>query len=122
MSFDTARTQTGFGGAFLKRLIGHVEGFSKAEITALTETTPDQLDRALKFWSGLCNLTAAAAALQVRPVQVKTLIDCGLLRSIHVPCKAGSIRTQQDLLGDLTPTETARYGRSFHTPSALSGR
>lgn len=183
MSFDTARIQSGVGVALLKRLIAHVDQLQEGEAAQLTETTPDQLARALKFWSGLCNLTAAAAALKVRPVQVKALINRGLLRSIkfgtalryvyledldrltaavselpkvdnskgylpisqycrengiglvriiqlwqngeleklvrsgggegmrsiHVPCKEGSVRTQQDLLGDLTPEETARY-------------
>ncbi|QRF67793.1 TniQ family protein [Ponticoccus alexandrii] len=83
MSFDTARRQTGLGVALLKRLIGHVDGLSDTETEALTETTPEQLDRAIEFWGGLRNLKSTAAALNVLPTQVKGLIDKGVLRSIR---------------------------------------
>lgn len=83
MSFDTARRQSGLGGALLKRLIGHVDGLSEAQSGALTETTPEQLSRAIDFWSGLRNLKSTAAALSVLPTQVKGLIDKGILRSIR---------------------------------------
>ncbi len=65
----------------LKRLIGHVDQLSEEEAGALTETTPGQLDRALAFWRGLLNLKSAAERLQILPVQVKSLIHNGLLRS-----------------------------------------
>ena len=63
MSFETARKQTGLGVALLKRLIGHVDDLSEAQATALMETTPDQLDRAMRFWGGLRNLKSTAATL-----------------------------------------------------------
>ena len=83
MSFDTARRQTGLGVALLKRLIGHVNGLSDKETEALTETTPEQLDRAIDFWGGLRNLKSTGATLNVLPTQVKGLIDKGVLRSIR---------------------------------------
>ncbi|WP_281823948.1 TniQ family protein [Jannaschia rubra] len=81
MSFETAREQSGLSVGFLKRLVRHVDNLSKAQSAALTETTPDQLSRAIDFWGGLRNLKYTAVALNVRPAQVKGLIEKGILRS-----------------------------------------
>ncbi|MFP7675807.1 TniQ family protein [Marivita sp. S0852] len=81
ISFETAREQSGLGVGFLKRQIAHVDNLSEAQSAALTETTPDQLSRAINFWGGLRNLKSAAVALNVRPTQVKGLIEKGILRS-----------------------------------------
>ncbi|WP_162559567.1 TniQ family protein [Tritonibacter mobilis] len=83
MSFETAREQSGLSVGFLKRLIPHVDNLSEAQSAALTETTPDQLSRAIDFWSGLRNLKSTAVALNVHPTQVKGLIEKGILRSIR---------------------------------------
>ncbi|WP_058285637.1 hypothetical protein [Leisingera aquaemixtae] len=84
MSFDTARRQSGVGVALLKRLIVYVDQIQKDEVAQLTDTTPAQLARALKFWHGLCNLKAAATTLHVLPIQVKALISRGVLRSVKL--------------------------------------
>ncbi|MBQ2262454.1 MAG: TniQ family protein [Loktanella sp.] len=83
MSFETAREQSGLSVGFLKRLIRHIDNLSEAQSTALTETTPDQLSRAIVFWGGLRNLKSTAIALNVHPTQVKGLIEKGILRSIR---------------------------------------
>ena len=83
MSFETAREQSGLSVGFLKRLIRHVDSLPEAQSEALTETTPDQLSRAIVFWDGLRNLKFTAVALNVLPTQVKGLIKKGILRSIR---------------------------------------
>ena len=83
MSFETAREQSGLSVGFLKRLIRHVDNLSEAPSAALTETTPEQLSRAIEFWNGLRNLKSTAIALNVNPTQVKGLIEKGILRAIR---------------------------------------
>lgn len=83
MSFVSAREQSGLSEGFLKRLIGHVDNLSDLQVAALTETTPEQLNRAIDFWKGLQNLEATAAVLNVQTTQVKGLIENGVLRSVR---------------------------------------
>lgn len=69
--------------ALLRRLIGHVDSFFAAQSGALTDITPAQLSRALVFWRGLRNLQEAAEMLDVSSVQVKGLIEEGVLDAIR---------------------------------------
>lgn len=83
ITFGEARTRAKLGTAFLKRLFAHVTGIPLDEAGSLSEITVADLDRVLDFWSGLCNLQVAAQELRIQPLQVKALIELGVLSALR---------------------------------------
>lgn len=84
ITFDEARARAKLGTAFLKRLFAHVTGMPLDEAGSLSEITVADLDRVLAFWSGLCNLQRAAHELGIQPLQVKSLIELGVLSALRI--------------------------------------
>lgn len=83
ITFDEARARAKLGTAYLKRLFAHVTGIPLDEASSLSEITVTDLDRVLAFWSGLRNLQGSAHELGIQSLQVKSLIELGVLSALR---------------------------------------
>ena len=77
LTFDEARSRSGLGVHFLKKLLGHLDGLSDDDLDAATEISETDLTRVLYFWGGLFNLGQAAEFLAISRTEVKQLIRAG---------------------------------------------
>lgn len=115
ITFDEARARAKLGTAFLKRLLAHVTGIPLDEAGSLSEITVADLDRVLAFWSGLCNLQRAAHELGIQPLQVKSLIERGVLSALRFGSALRYLHREEvaDLLRAVTALPAADDGSVF---------
>ncbi len=84
LSMEEARRRTNLGVVFLKLLLGHLDGISKAEALKRTELSVKEVERAKAYRDTLLNLKDAASRLGILPQQVKGLQIRGVLNTIKI--------------------------------------
>lgn len=99
LTMEEARKRSGFGAAFLKKLLGHMQGLSEQDALRRTRVRVTELTKVQEFWRKLLNLSQAAQMLSLRPDQIKAMMRLGLLTQIRITSTLRySVRDEVDAL------------------------
>lgn len=95
VSMEDARQQSGFGTAFLKRLICHLNDWDCERADELTDISLSDLKRAQEYWRSLVNLKQAAKMLGIISDQVKALVRLGVFEKVQFGSSLRYLKKEQ---------------------------